>query len=411
MIASGSHFIGRPMPILHAHRRRVSAQYVDRSVLIGMGAETAMSAGKDRLALAALPIHGSAVRTRLRRIFRVDQHKRAAPFFKLVAEDGGETAPSLVQDASVQPGLLRDFAAWLFDSAASRSRHVADFQFLHDDRSETICNRPSGAMMPVTANTSSSRGKLGNAPQLPAPAVRPLLSSGENVLSHAMAPVNRFEAERNGKRFASGEHDRIGYAPVDSDRRANVGRSFVFNGAAKAYMPADRTGRNRHRPDIAAHWSGVAKLYPSDLRQTDSRPFRIDAPDFDFAPTEAETVVYILSAGRREFGAAGEEIDKRLVEIAQCLFLAGLRDSRYPVVLSSHFCKFTRLRHEAEAMFPAPYAPLLPSQIVDEPANAGSLPKRDFLFLARDQFESKSPEDHAADSTRIIFSKSSGREE
>lgn len=54
------------------HARRASAEYVDRSVSVRMGAVSAFDAMKDRLALAALCIHGSAVGTRLRGVGRID---------------------------------------------------------------------------------------------------------------------------------------------------------------------------------------------------------------------------------------------------------------------------------------------------------------------------------------------------
>ena len=42
------------MPFLHAHRRRVPPQNVDRSIVVGIGTEAAVATGKDRLAFAAL---------------------------------------------------------------------------------------------------------------------------------------------------------------------------------------------------------------------------------------------------------------------------------------------------------------------------------------------------------------------
>ena len=43
------------MPFLHAHRRRVPTQDVDRSVVVGMVAEAAVATGKDRLAFTLSP--------------------------------------------------------------------------------------------------------------------------------------------------------------------------------------------------------------------------------------------------------------------------------------------------------------------------------------------------------------------
>jgi len=61
------------MPFLvDAHRRRVPAQDIDRSIGIGVDMEAAMPTDKDRLAFAALSVNGSALRTGLRYVCGID---------------------------------------------------------------------------------------------------------------------------------------------------------------------------------------------------------------------------------------------------------------------------------------------------------------------------------------------------
>lgn len=67
------------MPFLHAHRRRVPPQNVDRSIVVGIGTEAAVATGKDRLAFAALAVNGSAFRTGLRGVGRIDGYKPTFP--------------------------------------------------------------------------------------------------------------------------------------------------------------------------------------------------------------------------------------------------------------------------------------------------------------------------------------------
>jgi len=74
------------MPFLHAHRRRVPRQDVDRSVVVGMVAEAAVATGKDRLAFTAFPVHGSAGRTGLRGVGWINGDERPAAFFELVGQ-------------------------------------------------------------------------------------------------------------------------------------------------------------------------------------------------------------------------------------------------------------------------------------------------------------------------------------
>ncbi len=81
-------FNGEPVPFLHDHRRRVPTQDVDRSIVVGMGVETARATVERRLAFAALPVYGSASRTGLRGVARINLAKVSAPFFQFVGQQG-----------------------------------------------------------------------------------------------------------------------------------------------------------------------------------------------------------------------------------------------------------------------------------------------------------------------------------
>lgn len=60
------------MPFLHDHRRRVPTQDVDCSIVVGMDAEAAGATVERRLAFTAFPVYGSAGRTGLRGMARID---------------------------------------------------------------------------------------------------------------------------------------------------------------------------------------------------------------------------------------------------------------------------------------------------------------------------------------------------
>ena len=97
--------------LLDAHRRRVPAQNVERSICIGVDMEAAMPTDKDCLAFAALSVNGSAFRTGLRCVCGIDLAQVSAAFFELVGKDGLEAEPALIEDRAVQCGLLPDHTA------------------------------------------------------------------------------------------------------------------------------------------------------------------------------------------------------------------------------------------------------------------------------------------------------------
>ena len=84
--------------LVDAHRRRVPAQNIERSICIGVDMEAAMPTNKDRLAFAALSVNGSAFRTGLRCVCGIDLAQVSAAFFELVGKDGLEAEPALIED-------------------------------------------------------------------------------------------------------------------------------------------------------------------------------------------------------------------------------------------------------------------------------------------------------------------------
>lgn len=379
MFASSSHFIGRPMPILHAHRRRVSAQYVDRSVVVGVGTETAMSAGKDRLAFAALPVNGSALRARLRRICRVDQHKRAAPLFEFVGKDGGECSPTLVQDTAVKPGLLSDLTAWLLSRPARGACHVFDLQVFDDDSAKPIGNRSTDLVVPIAADAGATSREFCHTSQLFASAVGPLLSACEDLLRRSMQPFDGIEACRQGQVFTRRQHKGCGHATINADRRAYVGRYHMLNLASETDMPTSLLGSYCDILDLPGHGSRVAKFYPSDLRKLHLRPFAIKTPDLNLAPEKTKRVIGPFPARFWITGSSCKKVLEGSIKIANSLLGASLRDVLNPVIFRAQCGEFSTLFSKIYAVGSAPYLTLFQGQIVHQAANASELPELAFL--------------------------------
>jgi hypothetical protein len=75
------------MDFLHAHRRRVPAQDIGRSVVPGIGFMAAVDADETRLAFAVPSVDATAGRTGLRRVSGIYEAEESAPSFELVGKD------------------------------------------------------------------------------------------------------------------------------------------------------------------------------------------------------------------------------------------------------------------------------------------------------------------------------------
>ena len=146
--------------LLDAHRRRVPAQNVERSICIGVDMEAAMPTDKDRLAFAALSVNGSAFRTGLRCVCGIDLAQVSAAFFELVGKDGLEAEPALIEDRAVQSGLLPDHTARFFYGPLGRSRHVFDAQIFQNNRPKAAGKIERGLVRPIAADARSTGREL-----------------------------------------------------------------------------------------------------------------------------------------------------------------------------------------------------------------------------------------------------------
>lgn len=375
------------MQTLHVHKRRVSTQDYDRSVVVGVRAETAMPTGKDRLVFAALPVYGSALRTRKRSVCGIDCYERPAALFKLVVKQGGKRPPALIEDAPVEPGFLPHLGSWLHDGAASRGRHIADVQIFEHNGPESFGDMPRCLVVPVAADAST----LGGQPRATldgaqAPS-RAFLTPSHDTLGGAVLALNRIKACWDGKHFAGGKRQGVGDAAIDAHGRHVARGRFVLDFAGEGDVPAERVLCDRGVLHDAAQRASVAQLHPTDLGQADSGPFAIEAARLDFTPLEAERVVDVPAARRRELGPPRKEVSECLVKIAQSLLLTGLRDRSNPVEFGPESCEIARLLRVSYPVRPAPRDALFECEVVDETANASELPEQGFLFGARGKLE------------------------
>ncbi|SKB96584.1 hypothetical protein SAMN05660750_03293 [Bosea thiooxidans] len=400
-LPSSSHFAGGLMPFLHAHRRRVPAQNIDRSVMVGMGAESAMLTDKGRLAFAALTLHGSAFRTCLRGEGGGDLQKASPAFVELVGEDGFETEPTLVKDGAVEPAFLPNHAARLLDRSSCRGGHIADVQVFENYAAEAPADVECGLVLPVATDAGAAGGQSRATLKLPKSARRSFLSTRQCALSNTLSPLDSLEACRDGHPFTGRERERVRYAAVDADGRASIGRGKVLNFAGEAGVPAECVERDGNVFDRAAQRARVAEFHPADLGQPNSRPFGTDLLDLDFPPLKTERVIDALLPRGRIARTAPKEIAEGLVEVTQGLLLAGLCDGGDPVVFSAEPCQLSALGCIIEmppslaVVLPPPVATLLKGEIVDQSADASELAEQSLLFGAGRQLVAEATIDHS----------------
>lgn len=390
------------MPFLHDHRRRVPTQDVDRSIVVGMGAEAAGPTVERRLAFAALPVHGSAGRTGLRRVARIDLAQMSAPFFELVGQHRLEAVPALVEDRPVQARLLAHISSGRIHRSLRASGHVARGEVFKDHRSEAPGNVETGLVPPVQPDARGAGLQDSHAAAGPGMALRAASAAGKASLSLTLLPFDLHKAVWHPQMRAGRERQRIRHAPVDPHGGKPDGGSGVFDLAGEGNMPAERRKAHRrvHRP--AAQRSGIAELHPADLGQAHCGPFAVQPFDLDLAPLKAEGVVDPLPARRWVSGAARKKAGIGPVQIAQRLLLGRDMHGGDPVECGPQGRQSPCLHDVVQGaarlvpVVPPPVPALLKGEVVDQPHNTRELTEQGVLFGAWRELVSECAVDHAA---------------
>jgi len=393
---SGSRFIGEPTLVLHAHRRRVPAQDVDRSVVVGVGEETAMTTDEARLAFAAFSVDGSAARASLRRIGSVDLRQVATKLLQFVGQDGFEGRPSLIQDGSIEAGFRP------ISRSARRCGHAANIQLLDAHQPKALGERQSGLVVPVAAYVRSPSRQLGAALQGTRPSVGAALAAGQDALGRATLALKRPKACRKAETLASRER----YCVCDTAIETNGLGATFWSGdldlTREADVPARRGECDRDVLDRAADRPRIPEFHPADLGHTHFGPFGRQFAHTDLATQVSERVILASAPRGRVPSTAGKECAEGLVQVAECLLLTHLWNSSNPIKLAPHHGQFAGLRDIADvtarigAILSPPVGSLIERDIVDQPAHPSELAKHRLHFSGRGQLVPKrSMQDHA----------------
>ena len=390
------------MPFLHDHRRRVPTQDIDRSVVVGMGAKAAGATVERRLAFAALSVHGSAGRTGLRGVARINLAQVSAPFFKFVGQHSLEAIPALVKDRPVQARLLENLGSGCLRRSLGAAGHVADSKVFQNDRAVAARKGETCLVPPILSDTRRARLQGRNTATGFGVARRATLSARHGALCPALCSLDLLDTSGQSQMFPRGERQRICNTPVNSNSGQVIGRGGVLDLTGKGDMPAVSRRADRYILDSAAQGPGVTELHPANLGQTRSRPLAVQAFRLDLPPLKAEGIVHSFPAWRGIACTAREEVDVSPVQIAQRLLLRCHMHRSDPVKLRAQHRQFTRLRdvvklssHVSLVVTP-PVASLFKGKVVNQPHHASKLPEQNFLFRRRRELVSKGAVDHIA---------------
>lgn len=385
----GSRFNGvSKMTPLREQQRRASALYLQGRVRVGVTLMATVDAGEDRLVLAASRVNDTAGRTCLRGERGGDVNQPAPYGFEFVFQHGGEHAPPLRQDRSVQPRLLPN----PFVSGATR--HSDDLKFLERHCTEASGDAEAGNMQMVLANAGILRSQPAHPRSLFGVAARAAPSPGEYTLRSGRDLLQPSRVRKIDV-FTIRQADSVGHSSVDSyARQMAQRRGRRANVTCEGDVPFARRARDGRRFHGSGQRASLAKANPSNLWKFGLRPLSIEGSHLNFAAAQASSVVQSQAAGRR-IPATTEERGIGLVEIVERGFLDRLGDRSDPVEFSAESREFPPLTGKADAapfaslILPPEVAALLQRQVVDQARHTDPLADCFGLGGCRMQRESK----------------------
>ncbi len=378
------------------HERSVSPlKYIRSSVLVGIRAETAGGTDEARLAFSTSTVQGSAARTSLRSVSRIDFHDPEG----FVEQHRLDLMPSNVQNSPVQAALLSDVLAGFGNRAARGFRHVLSAQTLNHDGSEFPGNLGCRFMRPMLADAGAFGAEGGNAALCLAVTVGPALSPTGDALSLTDAPVHQRDGFGQMVARSIGQHQRNCNAPVYADCAANV-LNIPVDFAANGNLPAKGGSRDGGLCHLAFNVAGHTKFDPPNLRQANAPPPMVQAFNQDLAPVEGKGVVDALLLWLRESAKSFESAAVGVIQSFEDVLLSGLAALSDKVNLGPKRGQFPRLRHVVQViasprLIVSPViAALLKSKVPHQAANPRDLTKLFSLFRRRAQREGEASENH-----------------
>jgi hypothetical protein len=303
---SSPRFDGRVTAALHA--RRASAEYVDRSVHVGIIAVSAIDAFKDRLALATSGINGPARRARLRGVGGVYVVQHAAPVGELVFEQSSKKVPALVENYAIKAAL-----PWA--SLGHRGR----YQLFEGDLLVAPSDVGRSFVQPVLPGIGGASVRAGKCEPLIMKSPGSAIFPRQGFLQTRTPPVVPANGARKQHLLATRESDRCCNPAIDPDCPCgDVFRALDIGLADDA--PNARTEGDGYRVDLFRQGSSDPKFCAQAIRQAEISPLRVEPSDGAILTLNAERCVALFGPEARE-APRPKECFIGPVQVAQSVFV------------------------------------------------------------------------------------------
>lgn len=308
--------------------------------------------------------------------------------------------PTLIQDRPIQPSLLPDVRAMTFGGAFGACGHSLGVKVFQHNRAKALAEVKGGPVVPILADAGRTGLQSRNTASLLLMARRPALAARQNPLRPSLTPFKGCKAVGQSHQLTCGQGQRLRNTSINTNGGKCVRGRVMFNGEAKADMPAISRIADRGVVHLANKWASIPVSHPTDLGQLYLRPLGIQLTGFQFTSLKAERIVKALLSGTRIFGNTFEERLIGPVEIAQGLLQWRDMDSRYPSILRAQRGQLSGLTGVADVFARASLkvAPVVTAlfkrQIVDKAADTSKLTKQFRLLGCGMQFATVATLDH-----------------
>ena len=289
-------------PVASPRSHRMPCGDVPGCIHVRIAGIVAGDAGKEGLALAALPRDMPARRATL-------AGERGAnllhPAGCLVDQTVYQQAPARPHDLAVEPRLMSDMTAGLGGSSPRGSGHVLDIQVLDTYQVKTAHQIRAGLLGPVLAPVDLTGTEPSKSQLDPFPTRRAASGAGQLALKSSQPHALSRRQARGAQQFSSRQGRRYRHSSINSYRFAVSWCGNRFGNGGKGDVPAPSAVHCHPEGLHALRYSArPAKSNPPDLRHPNLTDLTGESPYVPLlpAPDDPEALISASLSPRRAPG-------------------------------------------------------------------------------------------------------------
>ena len=158
--------------------------------------------------------------------------KGIRPDLPILAKQGFEDMPTLIQDRPVQPRFLAHHTPRIGKSAFGTGNHTLEVELFKHHGAKAIAKIPRNRMVPILADAPLAGLYGRDTASLFGVSDGPAFSTSKHTLSLSLFAVKHGKAERQGQHLARGQCQCFRHPAVNADlRRQGCGRRIILNSA------------------------------------------------------------------------------------------------------------------------------------------------------------------------------------